>query len=73
MSNFEYTPEQAWVVDQFLKQQRKSLKKRFKHEFAYFRHRNKQMDATIRSLERMSEEERAMTGVWLETNAPPPF
>lgn len=68
-----YTSEQAWAIYQFLTQQRRVLKQRFNKDFYRFQRQIKLMEKYARSVEAMSEEERSMAGIWLESKSPPPF
>ena len=64
-----WTPEQAWTIHLFLERLQSQLQQSFGKDIAEYERRDELMEQYFKEIEQMSEEERAMEGVWIEPKA----
>jgi len=73
IASHHWTPEQVWAIHQLLEQLQSELQQRFGQDIAYYERREALIEQYIKKIEQMSEEERIIEGLWLESEIPEPF
>jgi len=73
IASHHWTPEQAWAIHQLLEQLQSELQQHFGKDIAYYERREALLELYIKKIEQMSEEERIIEGLWLESEIPEPF
>jgi hypothetical protein len=66
----DWTPDQAWVIYQWVDQIREEILQRHKESIRYFQWQEKRLEEYAERVEQISEKERMEVGIWLEPKEP---